>query len=126
MPERKRVDEALRALCTVIDGFPGISATCSYQNAINGLQRANPWTVHFSFKGVMTNAALASIEFLVWLQNEARPAGFSDLMIGVNSPPPSLNGPCRPLYFFLRCSHGEPDGLAEFISDMRSKLFFLP
>jgi hypothetical protein len=81
----------LRTLCAAIDEFPGIVTTCSYQDLVGGHRPGTSWTVHFSCGEAPTRQGYASLEFLVWLQREARAAGFSDLFVGVNAPPPYLN-----------------------------------
>src|SRR5262245_52964908 len=89
------IEPAVRDLCRAINEFPGIVTCDSCQGLIDGHRPGEPWSVYFGCDRLASLEGYASIEFLVWLQREARAAGFRDLYVGVNAPPPYLNGICQ-------------------------------
>lgn len=122
----EEIEPAIRELCHAINEFPGIITSDSCQGHIDEHRPGEPWAVYFSCDGPVSLEGYASIEFLVWLQREARAAGLKDLFVGVNAPPPYLNGICQSMYFYVEGSEGHPDDLAKLIREMRSQLFYLP
>jgi hypothetical protein len=121
-----QIEPAIRELCRAINEFPGVVTSGSCQGHLDGHRPGEPWQVYFSCNGLASLEGYASIEFLVWLQSEARAAGFKDLFVGVCAPPPYLNGVCESMYFFYECTEGHPDDLAKLIRELRDELFVTP
>ncbi len=111
----------LQGLCSAIGEFPGLAVL---QAAVPAVPR-KPWQVFIGCRDRPGPVGYASLEFLVWLQREARAAGFCDLFIEVDAPPPHLNGVGRSMYFVLGGRVGEPDELAHLIRRLRLRLFAL-
>ena len=118
-------DPEVVELCKTINEFPGIVTNSSCQGFLNDHRANEPWHVFFQCDGLPSLEGYASIEFLVYLLREARAAGF-DIDIGVNSPPPMLNGICQSMYFTIMCRNRTPNEYAAFIRDMRKELFYIP
>lgn len=112
----------LQGLCSAIGEFPGLAVL---QAAVPAAP-SKPWQVFIGCRDRPSPAGFASLDFLVWLQREARACGFPDLFVGVNASPPYLNGVGRSLYFFIEGTTGAPDDLALFIGRYRTRLFALP
>jgi hypothetical protein len=121
------LDPAIVELCCTINEFPGIKTSESCQGFIDNHRPGEPWAVYFApDPSPPTPEGYASIEFLAYAcGNEAKVAGF-DVRIGLNAPPPALNGPGRCLYFTIKGMNRHPDEFAAFLRQMRDMCFALP
>lgn len=114
----ERLDPAIINLCNAINEFECLHTIESCQGYIDDHRPDEPWIVIFQPCHPITQQAYSEIEFLAWLiNNDLRPSLFpsGDVMLGLNSPPPYLNGIGETMYFYIQGRGYHPDELADTI-----------
>jgi hypothetical protein len=121
------LDPAIVELCQAINEFPGLRTYESCQGFVDGHRLGEPWAVYFQpTPSPPTPDGYTSLEFMTWLCcYTARDRGF-DVSMELNAPPPYLNGPGECMYFIIKGRNRHPTEFAQFIREVRGRVFCLP